>query len=98
MNERILVAATTLFMEQGFGRTADVAGDAFQDATSPLDRAFVLRVTTLLRELIFKAFDTVLGAEHKELVAWLILKELTQAPDAPTFLPLPTSELGLRVS
>jgi AraC-like DNA-binding protein len=63
-----------------------------------LDRAFALRVTPLLRELIFAAFLTDALPEKTELVVRLILHELTETPDAPTFLPLPDSAIGRRVA
>ena len=63
-----------------------------------LDRAFALRVTPLLRELIFAAFETDATPGKTELVVRLILHELTETPDAPTFLPLPTSAIGRRVA
>jgi AraC-like DNA-binding protein len=60
----------------------------------PLEREFALRVTPLLRELIFAAFEIDAISERTELVGRLVLHELTEAPDAPTFLPLPASTLG----
>ena len=63
-----------------------------------LDRAFALRVTPLLRELIFAAFADDGSPEKDELVVRLILHELTETPDAPTFLPLPASAVGRRVA
>ena len=63
-----------------------------------LDRAFALRVTPLLRELIFAAFETDARPDKTELVVRLILHELTETPDAPTFLPLPASAIGRRVA
>ena len=63
-----------------------------------LDRAFALRVTPLLRELIFAAFLADAPPEKTELVVRLILHELTETPDAPTFLPLPESAIGRRVA
>ncbi|MBV8662691.1 MAG: helix-turn-helix transcriptional regulator [Hyphomicrobiales bacterium] len=63
-----------------------------------LDREFALRVTPLLRELIFAAFEADAPLEKAELVVKLILHELIEAPDAPTFLPLPTSAIGRRVA
>ena len=63
-----------------------------------LDRAFALRVTPLLRELIFAAFADDCSPEKGELAVRLILHELTETPDAPTFLPLPTSRIGRRIS
>ncbi len=63
-----------------------------------LDRAFALRVTPLLRELIFSTFGEGATSEKKELILKLILHELTETPDAPTFLPLPASAIGKRVA
>ncbi len=63
-----------------------------------LDRAFALRVTRLLRELIFAAFDPDATPEKGALVVRLILHELIETPDAPTFLPLPASAIGRRVA
>ena len=63
-----------------------------------LDRAFALRVTPLLRELIFAAFAEDGLSSKAELVVRLILFELTETPDAPTFLPLPASAIGKRVT
>jgi AraC-like DNA-binding protein len=63
-----------------------------------LDREFALRVTPLLRALIFAAFETDAVPEKTELVVRLILHELTETPDAPTFLPLPASGIGRRVA
>ncbi len=63
-----------------------------------LDRAFALRVTPLLRELIFAAFAADATPDKTELVVRLILHELTETPDAPTFLPLPASTIGRRVA
>ncbi len=59
-----------------------------------LDRAFALRVTPLLRELIFAAFAGEAPPGRTGLVLRLILHELTETPDAPTFLPLPGSAIG----
>jgi len=63
-----------------------------------LDRAFALRVTPLLRALIFGAFEAGTTPGKTELVVRLILHELTETPDAPTFLPLPASVIGRRVA
>ena len=65
---------------------------------TPLDRAFALRVTPLLRSLLDAAFAADTGPEKTELVVRLMLHELTETADAPTFLPLPTSLLGQRVA
>ena len=66
--------------------------------SASLDRAFALRVTTLLRELIFAAFLTDAMPEKTELAVRLLLHELIETPDAPTFLPLPSSAIGRRVA
>lgn len=63
-----------------------------------LNREFALKITPLLRELIFAAFEPDALPERGELVARLILHELTETPDAPTFLPLPASAIGRRVA
>ena len=62
------------------------------------ERSFALRVTSLLRELIFAAFPPNEAPEKTELVVRLILQELTETPDAPTFLPLPQGAVGRRVA
>ena len=69
-------------------------------AWSPLlpDRPFALRVTPLLRSLLDAAFAKDIGPEKIELVVRLMLHELTEVADAPTFLPLPASPLGQRVA
>jgi AraC-like DNA-binding protein len=67
-------------------------------AAKSLDRAFALRVTKLLRALIFAAFEADEAGEKAALVVRLILHELTETPDAPTFLPLPGSAIGRRVA
>jgi AraC-like DNA-binding protein len=64
----------------------------------PLDRAFALRVTSLLRSLLAAAFAADLRPEKAELVVRLMLYELTETVDAPTFLPMPTSLVGRRVA
>ena len=71
-----------------------------------LDRAFVLRVTPLLRALLGSAFaaadasDSMTGSapEKAELLARLMLHELTGTAHAPTFLPMPTSPAGQRLA
>ena len=63
-----------------------------------LGRAFALRVTPLLRSLLAAAFAADTGPEKAELVVRLMLHELTETADAPTFLPLPTSLVGRRVA
>lgn len=65
-------------------------------------RAFALRVTPLLRSLLSTAFATEISPggdpEKNELVVRLMLHELTETIDAPTFLPLPTSLVGQRLA
>ena len=63
-----------------------------------LGRPFALRATPLLRELIFAAFEADATREKGNLIARLILHELIETPDAPTFLPLPSSAAGRRVA
>jgi len=63
-----------------------------------LDRAFALRVTPLLRSLLDEAVSIDPVSDKAELVVRLMLYELTATPDAPTFLPLPTSPMGRRVA
>ena len=63
-----------------------------------LDRAFALRVTPLLRALIAAAFSEGVSLEKTELIVRLTLHELTEAPDAPTFLPVPASAVGQRLA
>ena len=65
---------------------------------APLGRAFALRVTPLLRSLLAAAFAPDIPHEKAELVVRLMLHELTETIDAPTFLPLPTSLIGRRVA
>lgn len=64
----------------------------------PLGRAFALRMTPLLRELVHSLFEIDALHEKTELIVRLILHELKEIPDAPTFLPLPVSVLGKRVA
>jgi AraC-like DNA-binding protein len=70
--------------------------------TTRLDRPFALRVTALMRALLDAAFAadaaTQGSAEKTELAVRLMLHELTDTADAPTFLPLPTSAAGQRVA
>lgn len=63
-----------------------------------LGRAFALRVTPLLRVLLDEAVAIDAACEKAELLARLMLHELTAMEDAPTFLPLPTSDVGRRVA
>jgi AraC-like DNA-binding protein len=67
-------------------------------ADARLKRAFVLRVTPLLRSLLDEMDGIIPASQKAELMARLILHELTAIDDAPTFLPLPTSPVGRRVA
>ena len=62
-----------------------------------LTRPFALRVTPLLRALLAEAVSIDLDAPKAELLVQLMLHELTAMPDAPTFLPMPSSSAGRRV-
>jgi AraC-like DNA-binding protein len=66
--------------------------------SGPPDRAFALHVTPLLGALLTTAFASDTSVEKAELVVKLMLHELVEAPDAPTFLPLPSSPTGQRVA
>ena len=63
-----------------------------------LGRSFALRVTPLLRSLLDEAVATDAQSEKAELLVRLMLHELTAMEDAPTFLPLPTSDVGRRIA
>ena len=63
-----------------------------------LDRPFSLRVTPLMHSLLDAAFSSAIGPGKAELVARLMLHELTETAHAPTFLPLPISPVGRRVA
>ncbi len=62
------------------------------------DRAFALRVTPLLQSLLNATFVADIGTHKAELIARLILHDLTETAHAPTFLPLPTTPAGRRVA
>jgi len=59
---------------------------------------FAFRITPLLRPLLETSFAADIGAEKTELVVRLMLHELTETMDAPTFLPWPSSAMGKRVA
>ena len=63
-----------------------------------LDRAFALRVTPLLQALLNAAFAADAMPEKVALIVRLVLHDLIETPDAPTFLPLPASAVGRRVA
>ena len=62
------------------------------------DRAFALRVTPLLRSLLNETFSAEITTLKAELIARLMLHDLTETAHAPTFLPLPTTAVGRRVA
>lgn len=62
------------------------------------DRAFVSRVSILLRALFDEAAAIDPASDKAALIVRLILHELTEVHDAPTFLPLPRSPLGRRLA
>ncbi len=64
----------------------------------PLDHTFALRVTPLMQSLLDAAFAADIENERAELIARLMLHELMSTAHAPTFLPLPTSTIGIRVA
>lgn len=61
-------------------------------------RAFVSRVSPLLRSLLDAATAADPASERVELMVRLILHELTATEEAPTFLPRPTSAEARRVA
>ena len=61
-------------------------------------RPFALRVTPLLRSLFETIFAATTGQEKAEIAIRLMLHELTEVTDAPTFIPLPTSAVARRVA
>lgn len=65
---------------------------------SLLTRPFALRVTPLLRSLLAESVSIDIEAPKAELVVRLMLHELTAMPDAPTFLPLPTTPAARRIA
>lgn len=64
----------------------------------PLDHEFALTVTPLLHELIFAVFEDDVPREKAELAVRLILHEITETPDVPIFLPMPTNVIARRVA
>lgn len=63
-----------------------------------LERAFTLCMSPLLRALFDACAVEKDDAERIELIARLMLHELTALPEAPTFLPLPVSAAGRRAA
>lgn len=62
------------------------------------DRAFALQVTPLLRSLLTAIFAADIETGKAELIAKLMLHELTETAHAPTFLALPTTSAARRVA
>ena len=62
------------------------------------ERAFAVRVTPLLRALLDAAFTTDVDAHKADLLGRLMLHELTETADAPTFLPMPATPAARRVA
>lgn len=60
--------------------------------------AFALRITPLLRYLLEDAFVPQPAGDRVELMVRLMLHELTDTTDAPTFLPWPSSPAGRRLA
>lgn len=60
--------------------------------------AFVLRMTPLLHEAVRILFELEPDTEKAAVLAHLILLELQEVRDAPTFLPMPASTAGRRVA
>ncbi len=61
-------------------------------------RPFALRVTSLLHSLLSQVFSPDTGPAKGELIAQLMLHELTATAHAPTFLPMPSSPVGRRIA
>lgn len=66
--------------------------------SASLQRPFALRVTPLLHTLLTSVATVDHASDKAELLVRLMLHELTAMPDAPTFLPLPTSPVGRRMA
>jgi AraC-like DNA-binding protein len=62
------------------------------------DRPFTQRVTPLMHTLVEAAFPANIGSGKAELVAWLMLDELTETVHAQTVLLLPISSIERRVA
>jgi AraC-like DNA-binding protein len=63
-----------------------------------LDRAFVVAVSRLLRELVLSMFAHAEERDRVDLLGRLALFELAEAADAATFVPLPTDARARRVA
>lgn len=62
------------------------------------EQAIALHVSPLLRRLLEAASDSEAAPERTELVLRLMLHEMTNVAQAPTFLPIPTSATGRRIA
>ena len=62
------------------------------------DRAFAVRVTPLLAALLEAAFVPAVAQTKIDLLVQLMLHELAETVDAPTFLPMPASAAAIRVA
>ena len=71
--------------------------EAWAPSTFP-HRAFVSKVTPLMRALLATAIEIDIRSEKASLLARLMLLELDAMTDAPTYLPLPTSAVAKRVA
>lgn len=63
-----------------------------------VDRAFAVRVTPLLAALLEAAFVPAVAQAKIDLLVQLMLHELAETVDAPTFLPMPASPAAIRVA
>lgn len=62
------------------------------------DRPFAVRVTPLLRALLDAAFVPDIDQAKTDLLVKLMLHELAETVDAPTFLPMPAHSAARRVA
>jgi AraC-like DNA-binding protein len=62
------------------------------------DRAFAVGVTPLLRALLDAAFQKGVDANKSDLLIRLMLLELAETVDAPTYLPMPTTAAARRIA
>lgn len=63
-----------------------------------LNRAFVVAVGTLLRELILALFAGIPNPDRADLAARMVLFELAEAEDTAAFVPFPTDPRARRVA
>jgi AraC-like DNA-binding protein len=71
---------------------------AAQPAPPPSDRPFVVAVGTLLRELVLALFAAPDDPRRVDLLGQLVLCELAEARETPTFMPLPSEPRARRVA